>query len=314
MDGDDHERRHVARAEQPVPRCLHDEDRAHRHAGSRGGGKAQREYDTANGFAAAGVKELNQAAGDLRDFRNDYLKESAELGAEKASLLQYLGLVSHTAVEVVEVTAFYVGIGVTIEELYTKIIPAVREGGKLSDEADRDFKRAEQWAKQGDTDLKQALAHGPCLDPVEGRLNKLLDDRKLEDQARTLIDSWENNGYRYVDPVTGEVLDEGAALKRARRDRGGARTPQVPGAARGKIKANAAEIRAALAAVGRALAAHGKARDRPPGSEPRPTGFARASGPFSPIEGAQLAKPLRAGSRAAACGSTSRGEKESVPG
>ncbi len=51
--------------------------------------KALREYDTANGFANAGVKELNQAAGDLRDFRNDYLKESVEIGAEKASLLQF---------------------------------------------------------------------------------------------------------------------------------------------------------------------------------------------------------------------------------
>jgi hypothetical protein len=45
--------------------------------------KALREYETARSFALAGVAELDRAANDLRDFRDDYVKESAEIGAEK---------------------------------------------------------------------------------------------------------------------------------------------------------------------------------------------------------------------------------------
>ena len=221
--------------------------------------KALREYDTATDFTKAGVKELDQAASDLRDFRNDYLKESAEIGGEKFSILKGLEALSHTAVEAVEVTAFYVGIGVTIEELYTKIVPAIRESGKLSREADADFKRAEEWAARGDADLKQALAQAPCAGPLEDKLNKLLDDQRVEDQARKVIDSWENNGYLYVNPITGEVLDEGAALKAARAAVLSRKT-QGAGAPPRHVKADAAQLHAALRAITRASTSHGKAQ------------------------------------------------------
>jgi len=223
--------------------------------------KALREYQTANDFTKAGVNELNQAASDLRDFRDDYLKESAEIGGEKFSILKALEALSHTAFEAVEVTAFYVGIGVTIEELYTKIVPAVRESGKLSREADADFKQAEQWASRGDADLKQALAQGPCAGPLEDKLNQLLDDQRTEDQARKVIDSWENTGYLYVNPSTGEVLDEGAALKAARAAVLTRKT-QGAGAPPRQVKANAAQLHTALRAITRALASHAKAQNQ----------------------------------------------------
>ena len=222
--------------------------------------KALREFDTANGFAKAGVDELNKAADDLRDFRNEYAKEFVEIGGEKLTILKGVEAISHTAFEALEVTASYVGIGVTIEELYTKIVPAIRDAGKLSAEAQQDFKRAEQWAARGNADLEQALAQGPCVDEVEGRLNKLLDDQKLQDQAHKLIDSWQNNGYLYVNPTTGDVLDEGAALKAAKAAiQGKGRSTQSAAAPPRKVYATAAQLRAALAALNRAIALHGKA-------------------------------------------------------
>src|SRR5207344_779988 len=111
---------------------------------------------------------------------------------------------------------------------------------------------------RGDADLKQALAQGPCAGPLEDKLNKLLDDQRIEDQARKLIDSWENNGYRYVNPSTGEVLDEGAALKAARAAVLTRKT-QGAGAAPRHVKAKAAQLHAALRAITRALTSHGKA-------------------------------------------------------
>jgi hypothetical protein len=226
--------------------------------------KAQREFDTAKSFYTAGVKELGDAANGIREFRDDYAKESIEIGAEKLTALDVLRSLSEHLFEAAEVTGLYVGIGVTIEELALKIIPLAREHGRQTREAHSDFERGDLWAARATADLREALAGGPCLGPIEQREKRLLDEQRLADQARALIESWDNSGYRYLSPITGEVLSEAAALKQARAAlvSGSVVPPVAKGAAlaaRRRIRATAPQVRAALGHIEAAQAFHSRA-------------------------------------------------------
>jgi hypothetical protein len=216
--------------------------------------KAEHEYQTGEDFSKAGSNELGEAVQEIRDFRNDYVKESAKIGAEKGLGLQALKAISETAVEVAEVTAFYVGIGVTIEEISLKVIPTFKDAHHLEVEAEKDFARAKDWTDRGQADLQKALAQGPCLGPLEKRLNDALAAKRIDEQARAKIDTWEHGEAVYRDPTTNQILDEKAALQRARQlISQGSRTTQAAGATH-KVYANAKQIRGALAQLDRALA------------------------------------------------------------
>jgi hypothetical protein len=229
--------------------------------------KALREYDTATSFVNAGVKELKEAAGNLREVRDDYALESAEVGAEKFGLLQLLHVLDAgyelNAVQIAEVTGLYVGIGVLLEEIALKFYPTFTAYRALIKEAEADFERAKSWSALADADMKKALAQGPCVGPVEQQLNKLLDEQKKQDEARAEIDSWENNGStRYISPINGDVLDEKAALKLAR-DLIAAKTRALQSTAHATtIKLTAKRAHAALKALNRAIAHHAKAKAR----------------------------------------------------
>lgn len=177
---------------------------------------AEREFATASSFIDAGVKELNQAADSITDFEKDYIKEAAEVSAEKLTLLNILHSVSESATEIAEVTGLYVGIGVLAEQLAFDVYPLINDASQLSQEARDDFTRGQQWAERAEADLQKALAQGPCLGPLEKQLDALLKQQSLDEQAHALIDSWENNGAVYVDPVSNDVLNEAAALKTAK--------------------------------------------------------------------------------------------------
>jgi hypothetical protein len=238
--------------------------------------KALREYATGDSFAKAASGELRKASAEVSDFGKEYAKESGEVGAEKGSLLQGLELVDH-ALEVtplaayadlaqgLEIAGIYGGLIIAVEEVYTKLLPTFREHSKLVDEASADMKRAETWWKRGNADLKQALAQGPCVDPkLEQELNRLLNEQKLKDRARALIDSWQTNGNGslYINPATGEILDEGAALKAAAAILKQARSIQTVADDRSKIQALEKRLRAALGQVNRAIADHKKVNRR----------------------------------------------------
>jgi hypothetical protein len=225
--------------------------------------KAQREFDTGASFANAGAKELEEAANEIRDFRDDYVKESAQVGAEKATALKTLETVSDTAFAVAEVTALYVGIGVAIEEIALKFVPLFSDARHLEQQAKKDFARAKTWTDRGNADLQQALAQGPCLGPLEQQLNKALDQKRIDERARTLIDSWEHSQAVYRDPDTGDVLDERAALQRARQIlSSGSRRTQAASAKPKKVFASAKQIKAALAQINRAQTDHKRATQR----------------------------------------------------
>jgi hypothetical protein len=221
--------------------------------------KALREFATAKGFYDAGSKTLKEAHDEWVESRDDYLKESAEIGVEKAAGLKIVETLGADAVLVVEVTAFWVGIGVTIEEVALKLIPALKEVSKTFKEAKDFFEQGEKWTARAKADLKKALEAGPCLAPLEKKLDQALDAQRKQDAARSLIEGWENNGYLYVNPANGELLDEAAALRAARAILEG-RSTQARSQTAKTVKANRRQILSAVAKLTNARAHNERAR------------------------------------------------------
>jgi hypothetical protein len=172
--------------------------------------KAQSEFAEAAKLQALGEKELAQSKQGLEDFAKDFVKESVEIGAEKSVLLKALKLaISHGPVVVIKVAASIIGTIVAAQQFEV----AWQDYARLANGAKDDFALAQLFTDKANADLKRG---GPCLDPIDGQLNKLLKDQKREDAARRIIDGWENNGYQYVSPISHELVDENTALKQAK--------------------------------------------------------------------------------------------------
>jgi hypothetical protein len=203
-----------------------------------------RDYAMAAQLRDLGVKELTDSHTHLRHFAREYGKESAEIGVEKYDMLQLLQLgLSHTAVTAVEVAAAIAGTILTGQQLYI----AWQDYSRLRKGADDDFKLSEGYANKGDEDLKGALAAHGCLEPDEARIDKLRKEQKREEDARNIIESWENNGVLYFSPISHERVTEGLALKQAR-------AALTGGKAKGSAAARAARRhKVTLAQVRRAL-------------------------------------------------------------
>lgn len=237
-------------------------------------GKALREFDIAQTYYDAGVKEFNQAIKDFRKFGLDYGEEFGRVAGEKYAILKDAEIVDEAiegtltpaqaglvgSIETgLEGGALVGGLAITLKELLNNVIPAFKEHSRLLDEADADFKSADQWNKRAAADLKDALASGPCLDPVEEQLNKALDEQRVDQQARSIIDSWENTGYLYKNPATGEILDEAAALKAALATLKG-RSLQVVGDDRSRLLSLDRRLHTALKLITRSQSFHAKAK------------------------------------------------------
>ncbi|MGA3360469.1 MAG: hypothetical protein ABSD82_00375 [Solirubrobacteraceae bacterium] len=218
---------------------------------------ASREFDTAQSFYSAGIKELGAAADGITSFRDEYIKESLDIGAEKLTALDVLRSLSENLFEAAEVTGLYVGIGVTIEEFALKVIPLAQDTSRLTDEAHADFERGDMWAAQAMADLQTALAQGPCTDSAdEARLNQMLADQKLDDDAHNLIAGWEHNDNetRYLSPITNDTVDADAALAQAKAQLKGTQSnARRAAAAVASIKPDAAQVRAAIGYLEKAL-------------------------------------------------------------
>jgi hypothetical protein len=213
--------------------------------------RAQREYDTAAAFSKAGLSELHQADKAIEKFVKDYLSDSLEIIPEKFDALQVLKEISAHVAEVGEVGGVVVGLSITAEQLSL----LKQDWSRLSRDAKADFDRARSWEDRANADLRTALASAGCPDRDHTQLNRLLSDQKRDDDARKLIDSWQNNGYLYVSPITHEVLTEAAALKQAKAALQGRHTAAdtIARAATSSVKANAAQLRAAIRDIDSAL-------------------------------------------------------------
>lgn len=212
--------------------------------------KAQREFDTADSLLDAGAKQLRQANQALVQFVHDYVRDTLEIIPEKFDAVQVLQEISTHVAEVGEVGGVVVGLSITAEQL-----ELLRENyARLANGAQADFNEAKLLTARGNADLAQALASKGCLDPIEGQLNKIRKDQKRDEDARNLIDTWQNNGYVYVSPISHEIVDEATALKQAKAaltGHSGSRATSRSAAA--SVKANAGQLRAAITDIDAAL-------------------------------------------------------------
>jgi hypothetical protein len=178
--------------------------------------KALREYETAKSFYNAAVQDLRQAHEQLDTSLTEAIKNKAKKKAVKAALKEAACCSAKTQ-RGVERTLFWVKIGLILNTIAFKVAPKLRESQKAFDEAEKDMERGEAWRKRAEADLEAALKQGPCTGDLRKKLDQALDEQRRQRAARGLIESWENNGYLYLNPATGEALDEAEALREARR-------------------------------------------------------------------------------------------------
>ena len=148
-------------------------------------------------------------------------------------------------------TVFWVRIGLILNAIAFKVLPKLQESRKAFAEARKDMERGEAWRRRAEADLEAALKQGPCTGDLRKKLDQALDEQRRQQAARALIESWENNGYLYLNPATGEVLNEAAALREARKSlEGGQRSVQSRAApTEPRITATRRQIEAAVANI-----------------------------------------------------------------
>jgi len=220
--------------------------------------EAQREYEMAEQLAALGEKELEKADESDGEIDQEVRDEAAKTIIDGEGLGELLAALEHGAVITPE-SALFVEVLHAGTELFGLALQAElrsQDWSRLTKGAHSDFVLAERALDRANADLARALAEGTaCAKPLHDQLNKLLADRKRLDDARDLIDKWQNNGYLYVSPISHEIVDEATALKQAEAALKG--HPAKPSAdarsARASARVNAADLRAAIRDVDAAL-------------------------------------------------------------
>jgi len=215
--------------------------------------KALREYEVAKSFFNAAVQDLSHGEEGAKKALAEKLKTKALKKLVKKELKVALAVLSETLAEAASVVAVWVKIGVIVQKILLEVLPSLNETRKAFNEAEKDFQRGEAWRKRAEADLAAALAQGPCTGELRSKLDKALDLQRREQAARNLIEGWENNGYLYVNPATGETLDEAAAMKDARKAlENGGRTLQSRVAALPKrLEATRRQMEASVARITR---------------------------------------------------------------
>lgn len=222
--------------------------------------RAQSEYEAAERLERAADKDLIELRTEVEDFVKDYVKDSAEIVPEKLTALDILQRISEKASEYGEVGGVVLGVGITATQLEL----LGEHWAILSDSAEEESNLAKKLRAQAKLDFQRALTGG-CPDTVHNQIKKIEDEADLTEKAQALIDTWQNNGYLYVSPITHEVVDETTALKQAkaaltsgnptshlRAQDAARRTPSV--------KATASQLRTAIRYLDDALRLYGKAR------------------------------------------------------
>jgi hypothetical protein len=128
-----------------------------------------------------------------------------------------------------------------------------QDWARLTNGAAADFALAEADLDRANTDLARAAEEGTeCAKALHNQVKKLLDDQKLEDKARSVIDGWEHNQAEtlYIDPVTHEIDSVDLALKQVKAELTAGQT-EADIAARGArsrrdVKLTVKEVRAAM--------------------------------------------------------------------
>ncbi len=217
--------------------------------------KAQSEFALAEKLQAAADRELAEAENADEELHDETVKEGDTIALVSAS--------ANTALSLLEHFKYVTGYGAVAVEIADALIAIVnlaeqvdlnnQNWSRLNDGARTDLEQAKTFTDRGDADLAAAFGGG-CPDPDQ-QLNKLLADQRRDDDARKLIESWENNGYLYRSPITHEALDQAAALTQAKTALAQAKTAlsgdpsnrrATDRAASASVTASTKELRAAI--------------------------------------------------------------------
>ncbi len=215
--------------------------------------KAERKYATAKTYAEAGQRELTDADKEatkvIEAYTIDFVKEQA--------LLKTLKRLAAKGGEVVAESAELVGLVyelVQIDKALTgELIPAAIETHELEKTAFEDFQKSAEVAAEAKKDLDAALKQGPCLGPLEDKLNKLTRQADDDEKIHQMVDSWRAAGSndRYV--VDHQLVDERAAIAHARAVLQGSRTTQAT-----SRTVTPKQLKTALADLTRAISKHAR--------------------------------------------------------
>lgn len=214
---------------------------------------ALHEYETADKFAEAGLKDLEEAYeldGEIDQEAND---EAAKTIVYGEGLGELLAALEHGA-ELTPQEALAAELAHLTNELLNWAENAALESqdwARLTNGAAADFEHANQLWDDANQRLNRALA-GRCPDAIHNQIKKLLDDQELDDRAQEIIKSWDHNENEtlYTNPVTHEAEQVDLALKQVKAElTAGQQEADVAGrgarASRG-VKLTVKEVRAAI--------------------------------------------------------------------
>lgn len=222
--------------------------------------KANREYEVAQQFNEAAVKELEHAAEIMQETVGTYAKDSAVEHALTTALEKAAEHAAKTVGETIVADATMIGLIYELYKLYMtvtgELIPAAVEVRQLEKAALKDFQSAEAEAKKAKADLDKALAQGPCVGPARDELDKLLKEAAGDTKIRALVDSWQAQGSNYLYVVNNQLVDEAAAIRHARAILRGGR--QLMSAESPRRNVSKQQIDKALVSVRHAVAVHAK--------------------------------------------------------
>jgi hypothetical protein len=239
--------------------------------------KADREWLRAEILMGQGDETFERAHGEYQQWLADEVKESTEIAVVKGSLLKVLERLSHKAASFVEEVVAPV---FTFYWIASDVEPHILDHDRQIDEMRRLYAQADALSRQATKDFTAALAQGgACRKQAEQRRKR----EDLHEQARALIESWENTGRGlYWSPTRGEWEDERAALREAEGIlEGTVRAPQARAGAsarppsKHRIGIHASQIRAALPFAGRALRLHADALARERAAQARTASFVK---------------------------------------
>jgi hypothetical protein len=173
-----------------------------------------RELERAKGFLEQAQTTIENRQEEFKDWAFDFGKEEAGLIALKKGLKKILVKISEGAVKAGTGAAEAAEV---VDLLYNAALlqQILRDQHGFDTGATNDLAHAKSWLDKAVADLAEA-EHGPCVTKASDQLHKALAQQAIDDQARALIDTWDHSQVLYRDPATGDVVNEHAALDRAK--------------------------------------------------------------------------------------------------
>jgi hypothetical protein len=206
---------------------------------------AERKYATAEQLVAQGEKDLDAAKDGDQDLLDDTANETVKAGG----IGVLIAALEH-GLELTPTEALAAEIAHILNDVATiseNISLNSQDWTRLTDDARSEFEHAAILVASANNDMASAL----CPDEQEAQFAKLLAEQKLDDDARTVIESWDNNGNLYLSKISNEWVEADRAFAEAKAALSAAAAPTHARdlATTASNSAFAAHIRAAISAL-----------------------------------------------------------------